>query len=162
MNLSEIGTGKSAVIVKVNGHGGFRKRLIEMGFIKGKKVKVILNAPLKDPIEYEILGYKLSLRREEAEKIEVISETEALQVLESQPDLSAIVPGKEENAKLDAIMRRLARQRRKVIRVALVGNPNSGKTTLFNIASGAHEHVGNYGGVTVDAKEGCFKHKGYN
>ena len=67
--------------MKVNGHGSFRKRIIEMGFVRGKLVNVILNAPLKDPIEYEIIGYKISLRREEAEKIEVISETEAKEVM---------------------------------------------------------------------------------
>jgi len=162
MNLSDLQTGSKAVIVKVNGHGSFRKRLIEMGFIQGKKVRVILNAPLKDPIEYEILGYKVSLRREEAAKIEVVSEEEAKQSLEQQSDLSAIVPDDcEEEERLDAIMEKLAGERGHTIRVALVGNPNCGKTSLFNIASGAHEHVGNYSGVTVDAKEGKFEHKGY-
>ena len=163
MNLSEVQTGQKAVIVKVNGHGGFRKRLIEMGFITGKTVRVILNAPLKDPIEYEILGYKLSLRREEAEKIDVVSEQEAREYMSAPEDLSAIVPGdKGEEERLDEVMAMLAEQRGHVIRVALVGNPNCGKTSLFNIASGAHEHVGNYSGVTVDAKEGRFTYKGYD
>ena len=161
MNLSEVKTGEKAVIVKVNGHGGFRKRLIEMGFIHGKLVKVVLNAPLQDPVEYEILGYKVSLRREEAEKIDVITEAEARATASFGPDLSAL-SGDEDAAKLDAIMAELAEQRRHVIRVALVGNPNCGKTSLFNIASGAHEHVGNYSGVTVDAKEGRFKYRGYD
>ena len=133
--------------MKVNGHGSFRKRIIEMGFVRGKLVNVILNAPLKDPIEYEIIGYKISLRREEAEKIEVISETEAKEVMA--------------NADIEKEMRHLAAERRKMIRVALVGNPNCGKTSLFNIASGSHEHVGNYSGVTVDAKEGNFEYGGY-
>ena len=163
MNLSEVQTGQKAVIVKVNGHGGFRKRLIEMGFITGKLVRVVLNAPLKDPIEYEILGYKVSLRREEAEKIEVVSEQEARDFMSAPEDLSAIVPGDTgAEERLDAVMARLAEQRGHVIRVALVGNPNCGKTSLFNIASGAHEHVGNYSGVTVDAKEGRFTYKGYD
>ena len=69
MKLSELKTGERGVIVKVNGHGGFRKRIKEMGFVKGNQVKVILNAPLRDPIEYEIINYKISLRREQAEKI---------------------------------------------------------------------------------------------
>ena len=108
MNLSEVQTGQKAVIVKVNGHGGFRKRLIEMGFIQGKKVKVILNAPLRDPVEYEILGYKVSLRREEAEKIDVISEEEARRSVSEGEDLSAIVPRDcSDEAKLDAIMAEL-------------------------------------------------------
>ena len=154
MKLSELKTGERAVIVKVNGHGGFRKRIKEMGFVKGHKVKVILNAPLRDPIEYEIIGYKISLRREQAEKIEVISESEAKKMASSQEDLTAL----ENN---DEYIVRLAEERRKVIKVALVGNPNCGKTSLFNIASGSHEHVGNYSGVTVDAKEGEFEHGGY-
>ena len=154
MKLSELKTGERGVIVKVNGHGGFRKRIQEMGFVKGNKVKVILNAPLRDPIEYEIINYKISLRREQAEKIEVISEAEAKLLRSSHEDLSALQSD-------DRYIERLAEERRKVIRVALVGNPNCGKTSLFNIASGSHEHVGNYSGVTVDAKEGSFEHGGY-
>ena len=154
MKLSELKTGERGVIVKVNGHGGFRKRIKEMGFVKGNKVKVILNAPLRDPIEYEIIGYKISLRREQANQIEVISEAEAKSMLSSQENLSALEGD-------DEYIARLAAERRKVIKVALVGNPNCGKTSLFNIASGSHEHVGNYSGVTVDAKEGIFEHGGY-
>lgn len=159
MRLSELKTGERGVIVKVNGHGSFRKRIIEMGFVKGNKVKVILNAPLRDPIEYEIIGYKISLRREEAAKIEVISESEAKELLSAREALPAL--DAEGEAYLEREMTSLAEERRKVIRVALVGNPNCGKTSLFNIASGSHEHVGNYSGVTVDAKEGTFEHKGY-
>ena len=164
MKLSELKTGERAVIVKVYGHGSFRKRIIEMGFVKGSKVKVILNAPLKDPIEYEIIGYKISLRREEADKIEVISESEAklmrtsleaLHAFESRPALES------EEEWIEREMSSLAEERDKVIKVALVGNPNCGKTSLFNIASGGHEHVGNYSGVTVDAKEGTFEYGGY-
>ena len=158
MRLSELKTGERAVIVKVYGHGSFRKRIIEMGFVKGNKVKVILNAPLRDPIEYEIIGYKISLRREEASKIEVISESEAKELLSSVEALPAL---KADEAYLEREMSSIAAQRRKVIRVALVGNPNCGKTSLFNMASGSHEHVGNYSGVTVDAKEGTFEHGGY-
>ena len=159
MKLSELRTGERGVVVKVNGHGSFRKRIIEMGFVKGNKVKVILNAPLRDPIEYEIIGYKISLRRAEAEKIEVISETEAKVLLSERESLPALDAADE--AYLEREMTSLAEERRKVIRVALVGNPNCGKTSLFNIASGSHEHVGNYSGVTVDAKEGIFEHGGY-
>ncbi len=130
MKLSDLNTGGTGVIVKVGGQGNFRKRLIEMGFIPGKKVNAILNAPLKDPIEYEIMGYKVSLRRDEASLIEICSEEDY----------------NSENSG--------------TIRVALVGNPNCGKTSLFNLASGSHEHVGNYSGVTVDAKEGHFNYKG--
>ena len=158
MKLSELKTGERAVIVKVYGHGSFRKRIVEMGFVKGNKVKVILNAPLKDPIEYEIIGYRISLRRHEAANIEVIGESEAKEFLlmnESRPAIET------DESFLEREMTSLAEQRRKVIKVALVGNPNCGKTSLFNMASGSHEHVGNYSGVTVDAKEGTFEHGGY-
>ncbi len=158
MRLSELHTGERGVIVKVYGHGSFRKRIIEMGFVKGNKVKVILNAPLRDPIEYEIIGYKISLRREEADKIEVISESEAKLVRSSFEALPAL---ESEEDWIEREMNTLAEERRKVIKVALVGNPNCGKTSLFNMASGGHEHVGNYSGVTVDAKEGTFEYGGY-
>ena len=162
MKLSELKTGERGVVVRVSGHGSFRKRILELGFIKGNVVKVILNAPLKDPIEYEIIGYKISLRREEADMIEVISESEAKESL-GKPATSATVIAEscDEAEILSQRMKDLAEQRRHVIRVALVGNPNCGKTSLFNIASGSHEHVGNYSGVTVDAKEGNFEYGGY-
>ncbi len=161
MILSELKTGEKGVIVRVNGHGSFRKRLIEMGFIQGKAVTVVLNAPLRDPIEYEIIGYKVSLRREEAKMIEVVSEEEAREALQSDEHLQALPGDLDEKDRLDRALAHVAEERNHVIRVALVGNPNCGKTSLFNIASGAHEHVGNYSGVTVDAKEGHFEHNGY-
>lgn len=165
MKLSDLHTGERGVIVKVAGHGGFRKRIVEMGFVKGKTVKVILNAPLHDPIEYEIMGYKISLRREEAKLVEVISESEAENDVRLHPEesLKGIVAGKDEDEELklqlEARMERMAADKRRVINVALVGNPNCGKTSLFNVASGGHEHVGNYSGVTVDAKEGFLDMK---
>ena len=149
-------------MVRVSGHGSFRKRILELGFIKGNVVKVILNAPLKDPIEYEIIGYKISLRREEADMIEVISETEAKESLGQKPLPGIVDDDCDDAGALSRRMKDLAEQRRHIIRVALVGNPNCGKTSLFNIASGSHEHVGNYSGVTVDAKEGHFDYGGYH
>ena len=158
MRLSELNTGEKGVIVKVMGHGGFRKRIVEMGFIKGKTVEVLLNAPLRDPVKYKVMGYEISLRRQEADMIEVISEQEAREH-NVQPGYHK---GLEEDIRLtEDEMRTLARDKRRTINVALVGNPNCGKTSLFNIASGAHEHVGNYSGVTVDAKEGFFDFQGY-
>lgn len=157
MRLSELNTGEKGVIVKVLGHGGLRKRIVEMGFIKGKTVEVILNAPLKDPIKYRLLDYEISLRRQEAEMIEVVSEQEARTT--QSPYHGSIT---EEITVPEAEMVALAKGKRRTINVALVGNPNCGKTSLFNIASGAHEHVGNYSGVTVDAKEGFFDFQGYH
>ena len=159
MRLSELRTGEQGVIVKVYGHGGFRKRIVEMGFIKGKTVEVMLNAPLQDPVKYKVMGYEVSLRRHEAELIEIapsslppkeemaVSETSAEKVFPSGGDL--------EGAYHHAL-----RQRR-TINVALIGNPNCGKTSLFNFASGAHGRVGNYSGVTVDASEAHASMFGY-
>ncbi len=157
MRLSELNTGERGIIVKVLGHGGFRKRIVEMGFIKGKTVEVILNAPLKDPIKYRLMGYEISLRRQEAEMIEVMSEQEARDM--QMPYHGSIT---EETPLTEAELIELAKDKRRVINVALVGNPNCGKTSLFNVAAGAHEHVGNYSGVTVDAKVGHFDFQGYH
>ena len=158
MRLSELNTGEKGVIIKVMGHGGFRRRIVEMGFVKGKTVEVILNAPLKDPIKYKIIGYEISLRRQEASMIEVVSQEEARTLMKDEcfhNPITENVPVPEEE------MVKIAQGKRRTINVALVGNPNCGKTSLFNIASGAHEHVGNYSGVTVDAKEGFFEFQGY-
>lgn len=157
MRLSELKTGEKAVIVKVLGHGGFRKRIVEMGFIKRKTVEVLLNAPLRDPVKYKIMGYEISLRHQEAEMVEVISEEEAKQM--QNPYHGSLT---EDIELTDDKLAEIAKGKRRTINVALVGNPNCGKTSLFNIASGAHEHVGNYSGVTVDAKEGFFDFQGYH
>ncbi len=157
MRLSELKTGEKGVIVKVLGHGGFRKRIVEMGFVKGKTVEVLLNAPLRDPVKYQIMGYEISLRHQEAAMIEVISEEEAK--LMQSPYHGALT---EDEQLTDEQLAEVAKGKRRIINVALVGNPNCGKTSLFNIASGAHEHVGNYSGVTVDAKAGFFSFQGYH
>ena len=159
MKLSDLKTGEKGVIIKVLGHGGFRRRIIEMGFIKGKTVEVLLNAPLKEPIKYKIMGYEISLRRQEASMIEVVSEEEARNLSTGTTyhgGISETIPVNDNE------MRAIAQGKRRTINVALVGNPNCGKTSLFNIASGSHEHVGNYSGVTVDAKEGYFEFQGYH
>ena len=184
MRLSELKTGESATIVKVMGHGGFRRRIMEMGFVRGQRVEVILNAPLKDPIEYKIMGYDISLRRSEADMVVVLSDSEAQEYLagkhhhhhhhehrhghcgcghaepapapEEYPAAETPGPG-DDCATLDEVITRHSR----TISVALVGNPNSGKTSLFNAISGGHEHVGNYSGVTVGAKIGYRMYRGY-
>lgn len=159
MKLSELRTGDKGVIVKVMGRGAFRKRIIEMGFIRGKEVVVIQNAPLKDPIQYRLMGYDISLRRSEAALIEVVSAEEyARDMLDAEN--AAPYPGMPVMPS-DEDLQAIALRERKIINVALIGNPNSGKTSLFNYASGQHEHVGNYSGVTVDAKEGVYRQDGY-
>lgn len=154
MKLSELKKGEKASIVKISGHGGFRKRIIEMGFVKGKVVQAIQEAPLSDPVKYSVMGYEVSLRKSEARMIEVVSEEEAHKALYSESGGAETFVEEEE-------VRKLALKKRKKITIALVGNPNCGKTTIFNAASGSKEHVGNYGGVTVDAKEGSFTQDGY-
>ena len=148
MLLSELQTGQSAVIVKVTGHGGFRKRIVEMGFIKGQTVEVLLNAPLQDPVKYRLMGYEVSLRHDEAAMIEVVSAEEAktLDAATDEADEPLTLEHEGEN-----LLQQAAHRKHNTINVALVGNPNCGKTSLFNYASGAHARVGNYSGVTVDA-----------
>ena len=182
MRLSELKTGESATILKVTGHGGFRRRIMEMGFVRGQRVEVLLNAPLKDPIEYKIMGYDISLRRTEADMVVVLSDSEVNEYLagghhhhrhhpghrhgqcgcgtpEQAPEYPAAgTPGADDDcATADEVISRHSR----TIGVALVGNPNSGKTSLFNAISGGHEHVGNYSGVTVGAKSGHRYYRGY-
>ncbi|MCD8187014.1 MAG: ferrous iron transport protein B [Rikenellaceae bacterium] len=150
--LSELRSSERGVIVKVYGRGAFRKRITEMGFIRGKCVTVIKNAPLQDPVEYEIMGYHIALRRSEAQLIEVsVSGTTVA---------SANRTGGSGTFQHESANRFLHEQRR-VIHVALVGNPNSGKTSLFNVASGSRERVGNYSGITVDTKSAVMHRKGY-
>ena len=166
MKLSELRTGEKGVIVKVLGHGGFRKRIVEMGFVKGKIVEVLLNAPLQDPVKYKIMGYEVSLRHDEAAMIEIISTEEAAHL--KQDDLHASQSGNiitnDDTCNVtlsDMQLREVAMKKRRIINVALVGNPNCGITSLFNFASGEYERVGNYSGVTVDAKVGHASFEGY-
>ena len=163
MNLSELKTGDRGVIVKVHGHGGFRKRIIEMGFVKGKLVEVLLNAPLHDPVKYKLMGYEVSLRRQEAELIEVVSE-QSWHDSQPTPSTQSTAPNFQHptpDTHPDDYLRHEALRQRRTINVALIGNPNCGKTSLFNYASGAHGHVGNYSGVTVDASEAHAEMFGY-
>ena len=157
MKLSELKTGEKGVIVKVTGHGGFRKRIVEMGFIKGKTVEVLLNAPLQDPVKYKVMGYEVSLRHQEADRIEVVSEAETKRLKEEPAGEPA-----DTEVITESHLRSQALKERRHLNVALVGNPNCGKTSLFNYASGAHARVGNYSGVTVDATEAKASFYGYD
>ena len=164
MKLSDLKTGETGVIVKVTGHGGFRKRIVEMGFISGKKVEVLLNAPLKDPVKYKVMGYEVSLRHSEADMIEVVSLEEARTQKPAENNYQGAISDDDCDdiqRETERQIRAVAMQKSRTINVALVGNPNCGKTSLFNFASGAHERVGNYSGVTVDAKEGHASFEGY-
>lgn len=166
MRLSELKTGERGVIVKVMGHGGFRKRIVEMGFIRGKIVTVLLNAPLQDPVKYQIMGYEISLRHTEAAMIEIIPADKAQKLEEEEAKklgMTNISQTEDDDPQLtDEMLHKAAIEKSHTINIALIGNPNCGKTSLFNFVSGAHERVGNYSGVTVDAKEGHAEFNGYN
>ncbi|MCH5240287.1 MAG: ferrous iron transport protein B [Muribaculaceae bacterium] len=149
MRLSDLKPGETGIIVKILGHGAFRKRVMEMGFVKGRQITLVLNAPLQDPIKFHLMDYEVSLRKSEANMIEIEPITEFDKEIEEKINVEPI---EKESQKAN---------KAKTINIALVGNPNCGKTSLFNIVSGAHEHVGNYAGVTVGAKEGKMKYKGY-
>lgn len=151
MKLSDLKTGESGAIIKILGHGAFRKRVVEMGFVRGKNIDVVLNAPLQDPIKYRIMDYEVSLRRSEAAMIEVVKREDNI-ISEYETHLNTV----DDTDPLTTVARE-----KNTINVVLIGNPNCGKTSLFNYASGAHEHVGNYSGVTVDAKKGYVDYKGF-
>lgn len=157
MRLSELHTGERAIILKHHTDKAFRKRLMEMGFIPGEEILVVKNAPLKDPVEYRILNYDVTLRRSEAKLIEVdpLHTTAAHRRQQGESDTSSYYLAKGRH---NSSEKQRPEQR---IRVAFVGNPNCGKTSLFNAASGAHEHVGNYSGVTVEAKTATYRQGGY-
>ncbi|MDE5622458.1 MAG: FeoA domain-containing protein, partial [Alistipes sp.] len=161
MRLSELKTGESATILKVMGHGGFRRRIMEMGFVRSQRVEVVLNAPLRDPIEYRIMGSDISLRRSEAEMIVVLSDAEVAELIAGEAPRDAAFAEPVERRDGCRSADEVIDLRSREISVALVGNPNSGKTSLFNAISGGHEHVGNYSGVTVGAKIGRRNYRGY-
>ena len=154
--LSELKTGEKGYIVKVSGYGGFRKRIVEMGFIKGQEVEAVQEAPLQDPVKYRIMGYDVSLRRSVAAQIDIIKADEAQNELLQNENSNYLGTFSEDD------FRQVALKKRREINVALVGNPNSGKSTLFNASTGQHAKVGNYSGVTVDAKFGSFFYKDYH
>ncbi len=154
--LSQLATGDEAIVVKILGHGAFRKRMIEMGFVKGREIKVLMAAPLKDPIKYQIMDYEVSLRRAEADLVEVeLVNDDSIQESHKLSHTNTIDDYEKPDEEIKPV------HSHNIINVALIGNPNCGKTSLFNIASGSREHVGNYSGVTVDAKKGKFQHNGY-
>lgn len=166
MKLSELKTGESGIIVKVQGHGGFRKRIVEMGFIRGQRVDVLLNAPLHDPVKYKLMGYEVSLRHDEAALIEVEKTQESTgDITVTNDDKVETQPSKVQECEDASCVKRWTKttplHSGETISVALIGNPNCGKTSLFNYASGAHARVGNYSGVTVDSTEASAEYFGY-
>lgn len=167
MRLSDLLPGQKGIIVKVRGRGYFRKRIMEMGFVYGQEVETIVKAPLQDPTQYKVMDYEVSLRESEAELIEVVTEGEInIYSQERHHHFDKVYDGYRRSfyhslvTNSDKLLK-IASEQRHIINVLLVGNPNSGKTSLFNVAAGKHERVGNYSGVTVNAKEGRIKYKDY-
>lgn len=138
------------VVKRVNGRSAFKRRITEMGFVNGKEVFVKKNAPLKDPIEYQIMGYNISLRRSEAALIEVLPAGQA------ENDFTGYYGTLSFEKKVSS-----KNGNSNCLNIVFVGNPNAGKTSIFNAITGAREHVGNYSGVTVDAKKFTLKYKGF-
>ncbi|HPC42136.1 MAG TPA: ferrous iron transport protein B [Spirochaetota bacterium] len=169
MRLSELNKGQQGIITRVRGRGPFRKRITEMGFIKGKSVTVIKNAPMKDPVEYRLMDSNISLRHSEARLIEVEFPYNQA-VMPPVPlsgkghcydtDHSARMYGNGTVTARSPLTSGRPEKQSRTIHVALVGNPNSGKTTIFNHASGSRERVGNYSGVTVESRDARFNHRG--
>lgn len=154
MTLAELNSGDKAIIIRIKGRGVFRKRIMDMGFIRGKDVLAIKAAPLNDPIEYRILDYHVSLRRSEAEMIEVVP------FFESYPERDWLEPSPDKVANYRTPGNLLVPVS-KTIEIALVGNPNCGKTSIFNLASNSREHVGNYAGMTVESKVAEIEFNGF-
>ncbi len=159
MKLSELESGKEAYIKEVLGDGEIKKRINEMGFIAGRKVKAIKLAPLKDPIEYDILGYKISIRKKEADLI-IIEQLDKDNIQSNLYKYNFDCYKNCEHPDKNKECPKLLKNR--TINVALIGNPNSGKTTIFNYATNSKERVANYSGVTVASKEAEVNLKGYN
>lgn len=158
--LYDLKQGESGIIVKVRGRGAFRNRIIEMGFVVGKEVTSLKSAPLLDPVDYNIMGYEVSLRKQEAQLIDVVCADQPEKLFEDRyhgiVDENVVKPRPHMRGRGRRNRHHAGISKDKIINVALVGNPNCGKTSIFNHASNSKERVGNYSGVTVDAKVARF------
>ena len=157
MKLDNLAIGKSAVIVSVGGTGALRQHFLDMGLIQGVEVTMVKYAPMGDPIEIKIHDFELTLRKEDAQKIEVkeITKKEELKN-ENIIFKNKNHPGYGESS-YDKINNHQIYHESDLLTFALVGNQNCGKTTLFNQLTGSNQHVGNFPGVTVDRKDGVIK-----
>lgn len=157
MKLDNLAIGKSAVIVSVGGTGALRQHFLDMGLIQGVEVTMVKYAPMGDPIEIKIHDYELTLRKEDAQKIEV-KEITKKEELKNENIIFKYKkhPGYGESS-YDKINNHQIYHESDLLTFALVGNQNCGKTTLFNQLTGSNQHVGNFPGVTVDRKDGVIK-----
>lgn len=157
MKLDNLAIGKSAVIVSVGGTGALRQHFLDMGLIQGVEVTMVKYAPMGDPIEIKIHDFELTLRKEDAQKIEV-KEITKKEELKNENIIFKYKkhPGYGESS-YDKINNHQIYHESDLLTFALVGNQNCGKTTLFNQLTGSNQHVGNFPGVTVDRKDGVIK-----
>ena len=158
MTLKDLSIGQSAKISKTGGDGELRQHFLDMGVIPGTIITKIKLAPMGDPIEFDVNGYELTMRSSDAEKIEVIPDTEHSDNKATKADITKSVhPGLGEDGKYHSKGDEKPLPDETILTYALVGNQNSGKTTLFNQLTGSNQHVGNFPGVTVDRKDGAIK-----
>ena len=157
MRLNELKPGQSAVILAVGGEGALRQHFLDMGVIPGTEVTVIKLAPMGDPMELQIHGYELTLRLSEAEKIEIKPVDRKTAAKEKNIQRSPEHPGLGEEGRFHPKGSGDPLPEGTKLTFALVGNQNSGKTTLFNQLTGSNQHVGNFPGVTVDRKDGVIR-----
>ena len=158
MTLKELKPGESGIIKKVGGTGALRQHFLDMGVIPGAEVTVIKFAPMGDPVELRIHGYELTLRLDDADKIDVQTFIAGAKTEPSTKKKKRIEhPGLGEEGKFHPKGSGNPLPSGTTLTFALVGNQNSGKTTLFNQLTGANQHVGNFPGVTVDRKDGVIR-----
>ncbi|MGM9937366.1 MAG: FeoB small GTPase domain-containing protein, partial [Candidatus Ornithomonoglobus sp.] len=162
MTLKELDIGKSAVITSVGGHGALRQHFLDMGVTPGTTVTLIKYAPMGDPMELRIHGYELTLRLDDAAKIEIDEASITDEFSPRSPSASPCTdkhrhPGGREDGIYHVKATENPLPKGSQLTFALAGNQNCGKTTLFNQLTGANQHVGNFPGVTVDRKTGTIK-----
>ena len=157
MTLKELQVGKSAVIRAVGGEGALRQHFLDMGILPGAEATVVKLAPMGDPMEIRLHGYELTLRLDDAARIEVEPIPERTAAAHAKAKhVKNLHPGLGEGGKFHPKGSGDPLPDGTLLTFALVGNQNSGKTTLFNQLTGAHQHVGNFPGVTVDRKDGAI------
>ena len=156
--LKNIKIGQTARVVKLNGEGALRQHFLDMGVIPGAEITVVKYAPLGDPVELLIHGYKLTLRIDDADKIEVEPVDKKAEAPKPKKKHKKVAhPGLGEGGRFHEKGSENPLPDGTQLTFALVGNQNCGKTTLFNQLTGANQHVGNFPGVTVDRKDGVIK-----
>lgn len=162
MEMDKLKPKQSAFITRVGGDGALRHHLLDMGLTPGTEITLQKIAPMGDPIQIEVRGYELTLRLDEAKKIEIENIHERKVVADSKPQRHKSIPhprvgelGEANDYHIHDESKALPKDSK--LTFALAGNQNCGKTTLFNQLTGANQHVGNFPGVTVDRKDGTIK-----